>query len=50
MSELIALACTICKRKNYYTTKDKRKHPEKVLLKKYCRVDRKHTEHKEAKP
>jgi len=50
MRELIALACSECKRKNYYTTKNKRKHPEKFAVKKYCRIDRKHTEHKEAKP
>ncbi|MCQ9204901.1 MAG: 50S ribosomal protein L33 [Omnitrophica bacterium] len=50
MRELIALACAVCKRKNYYFTKNKRKHPEKLSMKKYCRFDRKHTEHKEAKP
>ncbi|MFH1505160.1 MAG: 50S ribosomal protein L33 [Candidatus Omnitrophota bacterium] len=50
MRELIALSCEICKRKNYYTTKNKRKHPEKLSVKKYCRFERKHTEHKEAKP
>ncbi|MCF7908778.1 MAG: 50S ribosomal protein L33 [Candidatus Omnitrophica bacterium] len=50
MRELIALSCTVCKRKTYYLSKNKRKHPEKMTLKKYCRFDRKHTEHKEAKP
>ncbi|MFH1519003.1 MAG: 50S ribosomal protein L33 [Candidatus Omnitrophota bacterium] len=50
MRELIALSCTICKRKNYYTTKNKRKHPEKVSIKKFCSWERKYTEHKEAKP
>jgi len=49
MRELIALACSNCKRKNYYTTKNKRKHPEKFSLLKYCPFERKHTEHKEAK-
>ncbi|MDP8290117.1 MAG: 50S ribosomal protein L33 [Candidatus Susulua stagnicola] len=50
MRELIALACSICKRKNYYTTKNKRKHPEKITIRKFCRWGRKHTEHKEVKP
>ncbi|MDD5069332.1 MAG: 50S ribosomal protein L33 [Candidatus Omnitrophica bacterium] len=50
MRELIALACSECKRKNYYTTRNKRKHPEKYTIRKYCRFDRKHTEHREAKP
>ncbi|MDP8290238.1 MAG: 50S ribosomal protein L33 [Candidatus Susulua stagnicola] len=50
MRELIALACTVCKRKNYYTTKNKRKHPEKMSLKKFCPWERKYIEHKEAKP
>ena len=50
MRELIALSCTICKRKNYYTTKNKRKHPEKMAIKKFCPWERKYTEHKEAKP
>ncbi len=49
MRDLIALSCTTCKRKNYYTTKNKRKHPEKVLIKKFCRFCRKHLDHKEAK-
>ncbi|MCF7869808.1 MAG: 50S ribosomal protein L33 [Candidatus Omnitrophica bacterium] len=50
MRELIALRCTSCKRKNYYTTKNKRLHPEKFSIKKYCRFERKHILHKEAKP
>ncbi|MBN1595340.1 50S ribosomal protein L33, partial [candidate division FCPU426 bacterium] len=38
-----------CKRKNYITKKDKRKHPEKMSLKKFCRFCGKHTAHKETK-
>ncbi|MDD5584415.1 MAG: 50S ribosomal protein L33 [Candidatus Omnitrophica bacterium] len=49
MRELIALECTACKRKNYYTTKNKKKHPEKTTIKKFCRFCRAHTDHKEAK-
>ncbi|MEI8350322.1 MAG: 50S ribosomal protein L33 [Candidatus Omnitrophota bacterium] len=50
MRELITLECTGCKRKNYYLTKNKRKHPEKSVLSKFCRFCRKHIDHKEAKP
>jgi len=47
--EIITLACQECKRRNYTSTKDKKKHPERIELKKYCRFDRKHTLHKETK-
>ncbi len=47
--EIITLACTECKRKNYTTTKNKRKHPDRLELRKYCRFCRKHTIHRETK-
>ncbi len=47
--EIITLACTECKRKNYTTTKNKRKHTERLELKKYCKFCRKHTVHREIK-
>jgi len=47
--EKIALACTVCKRRNYTTTKNRRTTTEKLELKKYCPFDRKHTLHKETK-
>ena len=47
--EIITLACTECKRRNYTTTRNKRKTTERVELKKYCRFERKHTAHKEIK-
>ena len=47
--ELIALECEDCKRKNYTSTKNRKTSSEKLTLKKYCRFDRKHTVHKEAK-
>ena len=50
MRELIALECSICKRKNYYSTKNKKRHQEKLVLNKFCKFCRKHTEHKETKP
>ncbi|MGC8846418.1 MAG: 50S ribosomal protein L33 [Candidatus Hydrogenedens sp.] len=43
------LQCTECKRKNYTTTREKRKHPERLEIKKFCRYDRKHTVHREMK-
>ncbi len=47
--ELIALECSECKRRNYMSTKNRKKAQDKLQLKKYCPFDRKHTVHKEAK-
>ena len=47
--DIITLACTECKRRNYQTTKNKRTKPERLELKKYCRFERKHTVHREVK-
>ncbi|MBN1273850.1 MAG: 50S ribosomal protein L33 [Candidatus Aminicenantes bacterium] len=49
MREIITLQCTECKRRNYTTTRNKKKQTEKLQLKKYCKFDRKHTVHKEVK-
>jgi len=49
MREQITLQCTECKRRNYTGMRDKRKKTERLELKKYCRFDRKHTVHREAK-
>ena len=38
--ELIILACTECKRRNYTTTRNKRTQTERLELKKYCRHER----------
>lgn len=43
----IALVCQICKSQNYITSKNKIEQKEKLVLKKYCKKCRKHTEHKE---
>jgi len=48
--DIIALQCTKCKRKNYTITKNKRTHPGKMEIKKYCPWDRERTVHREAKP
>jgi large subunit ribosomal protein L33 len=47
--ELVILACTECKRRSYFTTKNKRKMSDRFEIKKYCRFERKHTIHKETR-
>ncbi|MBN1884923.1 MAG: 50S ribosomal protein L33 [Candidatus Krumholzibacteriota bacterium] len=49
MRELVILACTDCKNRNYTTTKNKRKHPDRLEHRKYCRTCGKHTVHKETR-
>ena len=49
MRENVILQCTECKQRNYTTTRDKRKRPERHELKKYCKFERKHTLHREIK-
>ncbi|MFH1146140.1 MAG: 50S ribosomal protein L33 [Pseudomonadota bacterium] len=49
MREIVTLGCTVCKQRNYSTTKNKRTTPEKLEFKKYCRFCRTHTVHKESK-
>ena len=46
MRDIIALACTECKRRNYSTTKNKKKTSERLELSKYCRFCRKHMAHR----
>ncbi len=46
---IVTLACQECKRRNYTTMKNKKNTPDKMVLKKYCPYDRRHTEHKETK-
>lgn len=47
--KLITLRCSVCKRRNYYTTKNKKKVERKIELQKYCRWCRAKTHHKEAR-
>jgi large subunit ribosomal protein L33 len=49
MRDIVTLACTECKQRNYTTTKNKRNTPDKLEFKKYCRFCRKHTVHRETK-
>jgi large subunit ribosomal protein L33 len=45
----ITLVCEECKSKNYMTTKNKKKTPGRLELKKFCNTCRKHNNHKETK-
>ena len=47
--ENIIYRCTVCGEENYIGTKDKRKHPERIEIKKFCRRCNKKTVHKEKK-
>jgi large subunit ribosomal protein L33 len=47
--EIITLQCGECKERNYSTTKNRKTMTERLELKKFCRVCRKHTPHKEVK-
>ncbi|MCK5072454.1 MAG: 50S ribosomal protein L33 [Bacteriovoracaceae bacterium] len=52
---IIHLECQSCRKSGqpgvsrYHSTKNKKQHPERLELKKYCRFERKHTPHKEIK-
>ncbi len=45
----ITLECTECRERNYHNTKNKKNDPDRMELKKYCPVCKKHTAHKETK-
>lgn len=45
----ITLACEVCKRRNYVTTKNRSNTQERLELRKYCRWCREHTLHKETR-
>ncbi len=47
--EIITLACTECKNRNYTTTKNRKTMSERMELKKFCRTCGKHVLHKETK-
>jgi len=47
--DLVVLACTECKRRNYTTSKNKRLTTNRLEMQKYCRFERKRTLHKEVK-
>ncbi len=41
----VILACTECKQRNYFMTKEKKLHPDRMETKKYCAFCRKHKRH-----
>jgi len=49
MRELVTLQCADCKRRNYTTSRNKKKQTERLEVSKYCKFCRKHTLHKEVK-
>lgn len=46
---LIKFECTVCKKINYFSTKNKKKIKTRLELKKFCEHCKKHTLHKETK-
>ena len=49
MRDLITLVCEACKRKNYTSSKNRKRTTDKLALKKFCPACRSHTVHKEGK-
>lgn len=49
MQEIITLACTECKQKNYTTLKNKKKNPDRLERKKFCPFCGHHILHREQK-
>ena len=45
--EIVGLICSVCKRQNYVTTRNKVNMEKKLEIKKYCNNCRKHILHKE---
>ncbi|MEG1009226.1 MAG: 50S ribosomal protein L33 [Clostridia bacterium] len=49
MRENITIACNECKQRNYETSKNKQKNPDRIEIEKFCKFCKKHTIHKETK-
>ncbi len=49
MQDNIIMVCTECKMENYLTKKNKRKHPDRIELNKFCPVCNKSAIHREKK-
>ena len=49
MQEAITFECTVCKNRNYCSTKNKKQNPDKLQRSKFCKFCKKHTQHKEVK-
>ncbi|NCD00556.1 50S ribosomal protein L33 [bacterium] len=46
---MIKFECTVCKKVNYFSRKNKKALKERLELSKYCNNCKKHTIHKETK-
>lgn len=49
MRVAVTLACTACKQRNYITNKNKKTHPDRMELKKYCKFCNSHVIHRETR-
>jgi large subunit ribosomal protein L33 len=49
MREIVTMQCTVCKERNYTTTKNKKTTTGRLELSKFCNRCRKHQPHKESK-
>jgi large subunit ribosomal protein L33 len=49
MRVIITLACLNCKQRNYTSNKNKRTHPDRMELKKFCKFCNEHTNHRETR-
>jgi large subunit ribosomal protein L33 len=45
----ITMACEVCKNRNYITKKNRRNHPDRLGLKKYCPNCNAHQAHRETR-
>ena len=46
---LISMECTVCHHVNYQSRKNKKLTPNRLVMEKFCKWCKKHTEHKETK-
>ena len=46
---VVSLACTVCKSRNYTTSKNKKNNPERLELRKYCNTCQEPAAHRETK-
>jgi large subunit ribosomal protein L33 len=46
---LVKMECSVCKRTNYFTKKNKKTLKNRLVMSKFCKHDKKHVEHKETK-
>jgi large subunit ribosomal protein L33 len=49
MRDIITLQCNECKNRNYTTTKNKKKHTDRLEMKRFCPKCRQHKAHREVK-